>query len=63
MRLQNWIPPIWRRLAANCHPNRPTLRTLRECGFEVREEERLMVGAPWVRPVIAGFARLGTVVV
>lgn len=59
MRLQDWVTPCWRRLAANCHPNRPTLRTLGECGFEVREEQRLAVGAPWVQPMVAGFATLG----
>ena len=55
-RLQDFVTPAWRRLAANCHPNRATLTLLRDGGLKPREEERLAVGAPWVQPVVAGFA-------
>ena len=57
-RLQDFLTPLWRRIGANCHPNRPTVAVLEAAGFVVREEERLAVGAPWVQPLIVGTATL-----
>lgn len=34
-RWKDLVPPVWMRLGAGCHPNRPTLETLRQVGFEV----------------------------
>jgi hypothetical protein len=58
VRLQDVVTPIWRRIAANCHPNRATLAILRDAGFDFDERERLAIGAPWTRPVVAGYATL-----
>jgi ubiquinone/menaquinone biosynthesis C-methylase UbiE len=55
-RLQDMLTPLWRRIAANCHPNRSTLEVLRDLGFDFRDQEELSVGAPWTQPVVAGLA-------
>lgn len=56
-RLQDLVTPVWQRVAANCHPNRPTLTGLRNAGFEVQEKRRVAVGLfPWIPPIVAGVA-------
>jgi ubiquinone/menaquinone biosynthesis C-methylase UbiE len=57
-RLQDFITPLWRRLMANCHPNRPTLRAIESLGFEFRENERGAGRAPWIAPMVSGVAVL-----
>jgi ubiquinone/menaquinone biosynthesis C-methylase UbiE len=57
-RLQDWVAPLWRRVAAGCHPNRDALGILRSAGFEVQERERVEAGFPWTKPIVAGSARL-----
>ena len=57
-RLQDLITPLWRRLAANCHPNRTTLRAIERLGFDFREDERLAMRTPWVQPMVSGVAVL-----
>jgi ubiquinone/menaquinone biosynthesis C-methylase UbiE len=37
------ITPVWRRLAWNCHLDRPTVETLREHGWEVEVHKRWLV--------------------
>jgi SAM-dependent methyltransferase len=37
-RLQDWLTPIQRRVAGNCHLNRDTLVTVRTAGFTVQDE-------------------------
>lgn len=39
-RAQDRILPLWRRLFAGCHPNRDTLRSIRDGGFEIEALER-----------------------
>jgi ubiquinone/menaquinone biosynthesis C-methylase UbiE len=34
-RLQDRVTPVWRRVAGGCHPNRPSVDTIRDAGFEV----------------------------
>ena len=34
-RFQDGIEPLWMRLFGGCHPNRDTVRSVREAGFEV----------------------------
>jgi len=36
---QDLVTPVWRLVGAGCHPNRDTLRYIREAGFEVVEAE------------------------
>lgn len=57
-RAQDRVTPLWRRLAAGCHPNRDTVAAIRAAGFEV---SRLEVrddapGPPIARPVAIGAA-------
>jgi ubiquinone/menaquinone biosynthesis C-methylase UbiE len=57
-KLQDFVTPLWKRLAANCHPNRSTLDTIRGAGFDFRETDRLALGPSWVQPIVAGIAGL-----
>jgi ubiquinone/menaquinone biosynthesis C-methylase UbiE len=34
-RLQDWLTPVWKRLAGGCHLNRDTLALITQAGFEV----------------------------
>ena len=34
-RLQDWLTPVWKRLAGGCHLNRNTLALLTQAGFDV----------------------------
>jgi SAM-dependent methyltransferase len=54
-RAQDLVSPIWRLVGAGCHPNRPTVDTIRAAGFRVdRLEERPL---PVPGPILAGVAR------
>jgi hypothetical protein len=52
--VQDAIEPVWRRLAAGCHPNRRTEALLQSAGFAFEEIERRDLGAT---PLIAGVTR------
>jgi ubiquinone/menaquinone biosynthesis C-methylase UbiE len=54
--IQDLITPVWRRIAANCHPNRETLGTVGRAGFNFQASEWLALGAPWIQPIVAGMA-------
>jgi ubiquinone/menaquinone biosynthesis C-methylase UbiE len=34
-RRQDLVTPAWKRVAGGCHPNRPTVETIEQSGFEV----------------------------
>jgi ubiquinone/menaquinone biosynthesis C-methylase UbiE len=34
-RLQDWLTPLWKRMAGGCHLNRNTLALIKQAGFEV----------------------------
>jgi hypothetical protein len=34
-RLQDWLTPVWKRLAGGCHLNRDTLALITQAGFDV----------------------------
>jgi ubiquinone/menaquinone biosynthesis C-methylase UbiE len=34
-KVQDWVEPVWVRVLAGCHPNRDTVRMVREAGIEV----------------------------
>jgi len=56
-RFQDAVTPVWHRCCCNCHPNRDTLATIRDAGFEV-ETRPASYGPPTpVRPHILGVAR------
>jgi len=38
-RLQDWLTPVWKRLAGGCHVNRDTLALLTQAGFDVTRIE------------------------
>jgi ubiquinone/menaquinone biosynthesis C-methylase UbiE len=54
--LQDAVTPIWRRIGANCHPNRATLDVLTRAGFVVAKERAIALGFPWTKPIVAGAA-------
>lgn len=56
-RWQDLVTPVWRRLGAGCHPNRPTLETLRQVGFEVIRVRHESFGPPPVRPHVVSVLR------
>jgi ubiquinone/menaquinone biosynthesis C-methylase UbiE len=57
-RFQDLLTPLWRRIAGNCHLNRPTLDTLSDAGFTIQGGEAPVVGSPKLLPLVAGFARM-----
>jgi ubiquinone/menaquinone biosynthesis C-methylase UbiE len=57
-RFQDLLTPVWRRIAGNCHLNRPTLEMLRDQGFKIEGGEPLAVGSPRILPIVAGFGRM-----
>jgi ubiquinone/menaquinone biosynthesis C-methylase UbiE len=55
-RVQDLFTPLWRRLAAGCHPNRDTVAALRQAGFRVEEVRACAVGPYPTRPHVHGAA-------
>lgn len=55
-RVQDFLVPAWRWVGAGCHPNRRTLETMKDAGFEVVEMDRYKMG---MIPVVVGIARPG----
>jgi ubiquinone/menaquinone biosynthesis C-methylase UbiE len=57
-RWQNWLTPLWRKIAGNCHLNRETERAIVDCGFEITQitRESMRKAPPFVRPTIRGIA-------
>lgn len=55
--LQDAVTPIWKRLGGGCHPNRATLDTIEQAGFEITGLRRVKVGP---LPAIVGAARPAT---
>lgn len=52
--LQDWVTPLWKHVAGNCHVNRATPDVLRFVGFQVHELHRVPRGGPWGNPIVAG---------
>jgi len=48
VRWQDWLTPLWRRVAGGCHLNRPIDQLLRLGGFEVVEMNRGYLAGPRV---------------
>lgn len=57
-RVQRGASPVWRHLAAGCHPDRDTVRAIGDAGFSIDDLERFrMPKAPvFVRPCVSGVA-------
>lgn len=55
---QNFMNPLWRRLAGNCHLNRDTQTAIGDAGFQINtiESESMRKAMPLVRPTIRGVA-------
>ncbi len=53
-RLQDFIMPVCSWFGAGCHPNRRTLESIKEAGFDVQELQRLRHSGV---PVVVGVAR------
>ena len=47
-RWQNWLNPVWKRLAGGCNMNRDIPQLLRESGFRISDMERLYLPGPRV---------------
>ncbi len=59
--IQDLATPVWSWWAAGCHPNRDTVRAIREAGFDIREIEYSKPFPPvppatLVRPHVRGIA-------
>ncbi len=52
--IQDMAAPLWRWLAAGCHPNRRTLQAIMEAGFEVEDLQRHRLS---LVPLLVGVAR------
>lgn len=52
-RIFDFITPLWGWFGAGCHPNRRTLESMQEAGFEVKELKQVSFS---VMPVIIGMA-------
>lgn len=57
--LQDLVVPLWATLGDGCHPNRETLRLIREAGFAKVEGEAFRLPLPVVAPHVAGVAWKG----
>ena len=55
-RRQEFIRPVWRRLAGGCHPDRETWKSIEEAGFSRVELEHFRLPLPIAGPHIAGVA-------
>ena len=52
--IQDCLAPLWRRVAANCHPNRESLRLLSQARFDVRETRSVSTDMLLDRPTVGG---------
>jgi len=55
--LQNWITPLWRRMADGCRPNRNTKQLIQKSNFTDFQIEYTDIKLPVVSPHIIGSAR------
>ena len=58
-RRQDWICPLWKRLADGCHPNRESWRHIEQAGFAAITCEHFRLDLPIAGPHIAGCAVKG----
>lgn len=56
--VQDYITPLWRRVAGGCHPNRETDRLVDESMFDPISVSRKRILLPPVRPFVVGRYRL-----
>ncbi|HZP26566.1 MAG TPA: class I SAM-dependent methyltransferase [Dehalococcoidia bacterium] len=59
---QDAINPVWSWFGGGCHPNRDTVRLIREAGFEISDLHRATPVPPvppmlFIRPQVGGIAR------
>jgi len=58
-RRQNWVCPVWKRLADGCHPNRESWLHIEQAGFATVSYDRFRLDLPIAGPHIAGYAEKG----
>lgn len=51
--VEDLLTPVWQRAAGGCHPNRDTLRTIREAGFRIEENQRFGFAPSALAPPVA----------
>jgi ubiquinone/menaquinone biosynthesis C-methylase UbiE len=54
---QDLMVPIWRRIGAECHPNRDTVKAIEGAGFRIDELNRYAFGPYPARPFVRGVAK------
>jgi ubiquinone/menaquinone biosynthesis C-methylase UbiE len=54
--LQDLVVPLWKRVAAGCHPNRDTCARLRREGFGLQRQTQFNQGMLWIGPFVSGEA-------
>lgn len=59
-RWQDRLLPVNTRMCCGCHCNRPTLESIRDAGFQVKQvrNDEIPGAPPWVRPLVVGAAEL-----
>ena len=57
-RFQDGVEPLWTRMFGGCHPNRDTVRSIEEAGFEIESFERFRPPEPFsgIVPHVQGAA-------
>lgn len=57
-RWQDWLEPLWQRLAGGCHPNRATVAAVERAGFVIDELDRFCPPLPLatLMPMVQGTA-------
>lgn len=53
---QDRLEKPWRAVAGGCRPNRDTLSTIADSGFNVASVDHFELGLPWTKPHIVGVA-------
>lgn len=56
-RMQDFITPVWKRLADGCCPNRATVQAVGQAGFVIESLEAFPLGPYPTRPQVVGVAR------
>jgi ubiquinone/menaquinone biosynthesis C-methylase UbiE len=57
--MQDVITPVWKVLAEGCCPNRATVESIQQAGFEIQTMESFKLGPYPIRPQVLGTASRG----
>ena len=53
------MTPLWKRIGAECHPNRDTMEAIERASFRIEELQQYAHGPDPVRPFVRGVAARG----